>query len=356
MASRLRVAVLFGGRSHEHEVSLMSARNVVASLDPSKYEIVPIAVSRSGCWFLAELNDGTLPDAVSEDGDEICLLPGGGGRALLVPRSGSPREIQPIDILFPVLHGLHGEDGTIQGAAEVAGAPLAGCGLAGSACAIDKDIAKRLLREAGLPVARSITIRPGEKPSFEEIAEALGTPVFVKPARQGSSVGVGKASTAEEFEIALEEAFRCDRKVLAEEFIQAREVEFGVLEKPDGSLFVSVPGEIATADTHRFYTYEAKYIDADGAALQAPADLPPDVTEKLQDTARRAFKALECDGIARVDFFLRQDMSFVVNEINTIPGFTDISMYARAFAASGIPYTEILDHLIEFGLARARIG
>ncbi|NRG19488.1 D-alanine--D-alanine ligase [Rhizobiales bacterium] len=353
MAKRLRVAVLFGGRPHEHVVSLMSAQNVVASLDPSKYEVVPIAVSRSGRWFSMELNDGTLPGKISEEGDEICLFPGGGGRALLVPHFGTPREIAPIDILFPVLHGLHGEDGTIQGAAEVAGVPLAGCALAGSACAIDKDIAKRLLREAGLPVAKSVTIRSGEKPSFEEIAEVLGTPVFVKPARQGSSVGVGRASSAEEFESALAEAFRCDRKVLAEEFIQGREIEFGILEKPDGSVLVSVPREIAPADTHRFYTYEAKYIDADGAHLSAPADLSPDVAEKLRGTARRAFRTLECDGMARVDFFVRPDMSFVVNEINTIPGFTDISMYARAFAASGIPYPEILDCLIEFGFSRA---
>ncbi|MXN65804.1 D-alanine--D-alanine ligase [Stappia sp. GBMRC 2046] len=353
MAKRLRVAVLFGGRSHEHEVSLLSARNVVASLDPSKYEVVPIAVTRSGRWIPVGFDARKFPEKSPEDGDEMCLLPGGNGRTLLVPRGGTPSEVPPIDILFPVLHGLHGEDGTIQGAAEVAGVPLAGCGLAGSACAIDKDIAKRLLREAGLPVARSVTIRSGEKPSFEEIAGALGTPVFLKPARQGSSVGVAKASTAEEFKNALAEAFRCDRKVLAEEFVQGREIEFGVLEKPDGSVLVSLPGEIAPADTHRFYTYEAKYVDAKGAILNAPADLPGEVTERLQSAALSAFTALECDGMARVDFFVRPDMSFVVNEVNTIPGFTDISMYARAFAASGVSYPEILDHLIEFGLARA---
>lgn len=356
MANRLRVAVLFGGRSHEHEISHLSARNVVASLDPLKYEVVPVAITRAGRWIAADLEENRLPSDIPVDGEELCLLPGGNGRALLVPHSGAPREIPAIDILFPVLHGLHGEDGTIQGAASVAGVPLAGCDLAGSANAIDKDIAKRLLREAGLPVARSVTIPTGGKPSFEEIAEALGTPVFLKPARQGSSVGVGRAGTAEEFESALAEAFLCDRKVLVEEFVQGREVEFGILEKADGSVLVSLPGEIVPADTHRFYTYEAKYVDAEGAILNAPADLPGEVTERLQATALSAFKALECDGMARVDFFVRPDMSFVVNEVNTIPGFTDISMYARAFAASGISYPEILDCLIESGLARARIN
>ena len=354
MAKRLRVAVLFGGQSDEHDVSMLSASNVVKALDPAKYDVVPVGVTRSGKWLAVDLVGGGLPDRVPDDGVELCLLPGGKGRLLAVPQAGQPHELPAIDVLFPVLHGLHGEDGSIQGLAEAVGVPFAGCGILGSATAIDKDIAKRLLREAGLPVARSVTIRRGETPSFEALTERLGSPVFVKPARQGSSVGVSKARTAEEFRTALAEAFRFDRKVLVEEFVQGREIEFSVLEQPGGELIVSLPGEIAPAAAHGFYTYEAKYLDADGAALSIPADLPGDATQRLRDMAARAFHALGCDGMARVDFFVRADLSAVVNELNTIPGFTDISMYAKALAASGIPYPEILDRLIAHGLARAQ--
>jgi D-alanine-D-alanine ligase len=354
MTTRQRIAVLFGGRSAEHDVSILSASNVVKAIDTSKYEIVPIGISRGGQWFLAELgDDGTLP-AVPDSGTEISLLPGGNGRLLALPKNGTAHELPRTDVLFPVLHGPFGEDGSVQGLAEVAGVPFVGCGVLGSAAAMDKDIAKRLLREAGLPVARSVTLRAGDEPSFDKITEALGSPVFVKPARQGSSVGVSKAGNAEEFRAALREALAHDRKVLVEEFVAGREIEFGVLEHGDGTLTVSVAGEIIPAASHGFYTYEAKYIDADGAALQVPANLSDAATRQLQDMSRRAFQAPGCEGMARVDFFVRTDGSTLVNEVNTIPGFTNISMYPKTLAASGIAYSDLVSRLIEHAIERAR--
>ncbi|QCI69542.1 D-alanine--D-alanine ligase family protein [Phreatobacter stygius] len=354
MTTKLRIAVLFGGRSAEHDVSILSAGNVVKAIDPAAYEVVPIAITRNGRWLLADLQNGELPAAVPERGIEVSLVPGGKGRLVALPPDQPPRELPPVDVLFPVLHGLFGEDGSVQGYAEIADIPFVGCGVLGSACAMDKDIAKGLLRAAGLNVARSVTLRPADSASFADISGALGVPVFIKPARQGSSVGVSKAATAEAFEIALRNAFQHDDKVLVEEFVQGREIECGVLEDGDGALTVSVPGEIVPAESHGFYSYDAKYIDAAGAALCVPAELAETATRQVQDLSRLAFQALGCEGMARVDFFVRPDLSMVVNEINTIPGFTNISMYPKAFAASGIPNSELVDRLIKHGLGRAR--
>lgn len=354
MTDRMRVAILLGGQSAEHEVSLLSAGNVVKAIDKAKYDVVPILISKSGQWRLLELQNGVLPDPIPESGAEICLLPGGRGRLLSLAQGAAPEELPAIDILFPVLHGLDGEDGSVQGLAQVAGVPLAGCGIVGSANALDKDIAKRLLREGGLAVARSITVRRGEAPSFDDVSEELGLPLFVKPARQGSSVGVSKAATAEEFGAALTEGFKYDRKVLVEEFVQGREIECSVLEQANGETIVSVPGEIVTAASHGFYTYEAKYLDESGAEVVVPADLPGEVADRIRALAKQAFHALGCDGMARVDFFVRPDMSAVVNEINTIPGFTNISMYPKALAATGIAYPDLIDRVIQHGLARGR--
>ncbi|MCV9996877.1 D-alanine--D-alanine ligase [Pararhizobium sp. YC-54] len=353
MMSKLRVAVLFGGRSAEHDVSVLSARNVFKALDAEKYDVVAILIDRDGKWFLQDLVDGSLPDRLPAVDTQVCLLPGGRGRVFSVPEDGRARELPPIDILFPVLHGPHGEDGSVQGLAEVAMVPFAGCGILGSATAIDKDVAKRLLNEAGLPVARALTFHQGDAPAFDDVAAALGLPVFVKPARQGSSVGVSKARTADDFRAALAEGFRHDQKLLVEEFVEGREIECSILEHAGGTLVASLPGEIIPAGGHGFYSYDAKYIDPDGAILSIPAQLPDDTTQKLRSMAQSAFRALGCDGMARVDFFVRPDMSAVVNEVNTIPGFTDISMYAKALAASGIAYADIIDRLIEHGLARA---
>jgi D-alanine-D-alanine ligase len=282
-------------------------------------------------------------------------LPGGCGRIVALPPNSEPRELLKIDILFPVLHGLHGEDGSVQGVAEVARVPLAGCGILGSATALDKDIAKRLLNEAGLPVAPFVTIHPETAPAFEDVQSALGLPLFIKPARQGSSVGVSKVSTESDYAAALVEGLRHDRKLLAEQFIRGREVECSVLENTDGNLFVSRPGEIVPAESHGFYTYDAKYVDENGAALIVPAELP-DVTESaIRVMAAKAFRAVGCDGMARIDFFVTPDMRVLINELNTIPGFTDISMYSKAMAASGVSYSDIIDRLVAHGLARANL-
>lgn len=348
---RPRIGVLFGGRSAEHDVSVLSATNVLRALDPARYEAVPIFVARDGRWLESALVDGA--PARPQDGTQLALVPGGKGRMVAIPEGGAPRETAAIDLLFPVLHGLHGEDGSVQGLAEVARVPLVGCGILGSAVALDKDVAKRLLREAGIATARGLTIRRDAIPAFADLAAALGLPVFVKPARQGSSVGVSKVAREDDYRAALEEGFRHDDKLLAEEFVSGREIECSVLEEPDGALFVSRAGEIVPAAAHGFYTYDAKYVDADGAALRVPAELPEGVEDKVRDMAAQAFRALGCDGMARADFFVTGDMRILVNELNTIPGFTDISMYSKAMAASGVGYAEILDRLIARALARA---
>jgi D-alanine-D-alanine ligase len=349
--TRLRIAVLFGGRSSEHDVSVMSGTNVMRALDPQKYDALPVFVTREGRWLQSRFGNGDLERPAT--GIEICLVPGGRGRFLMIGPDGKTAEGGRIDILFPVLHGLHGEDGAVQGLCEVARVPLAGCGILGSATALDKDIAKQLLKAAGLPVARSVTIHQEVSPVLEELEGELGLPLFIKPARQGSSVGVRKVSGSQEFAPALAEAFEHDRKLLAEEFIAGREIECSVLEDTKGGLFVSRPGEIVPAESHGFYSYDAKYIDEAGAALKVPAELSPEVEGRMREMAARAFRALGCDGMARVDFFLMGDMRLVVNEVNTIPGFTDISMYSKAMAASGVGYSEIIDRLVEHGMARA---
>lgn len=351
MADKLRIGVLFGGRSAEHDVSVLSATNVMKALDPARYDAMPIFVTREGLWLASAFEDGVL--ATPSSGPELSFMPGRKGRAIAVPAHGTPHELH-IDILFPVLHGLHGEDGAVQGLAEVANVPLAGCGITGSANALDKDVAKRLFNEAGVPTARSVTIHDGAAPAFGALETTLGLPIFIKPARQGSSVGVSKVSTEVDYEKALAEGFRHDGKLLAEEFIHGREIECAVLEHADGSLFVSRTGEIIPAQSHGFYSYDAKYIDADGAALKVPAELPQEVEDHIRAFAVRAFRALGCDGMARADFFVTPDMRILVNELNTIPGFTDISMYSKVMAASGVSYPEIIDRLVEHGLARAR--
>ncbi len=269
------------------------------------------------------------------------------------PAGGAPHELPRIDILFPVLHGLPGEDGSVQGLAEVADVPLAGCGIAGSAVALDKDIAKRLFNQAGLPAARSLTIHAGAAATFTELESALGLPFFIKPARQGSSVGVAKVHASQEYSAALAEGFRYDSKLLAEEFVRGREIECAVLEDADGGLFVSRCGEIVPAERHGFYSYDAKYIDETGALLNVPADLPQDVEDRVRETAAKAFRVLGCDGMARADFFVTEDGGVRVNELNTIPGFTNISMYSKVMAASGVSYVEVIDRLVAHGLARA---
>jgi len=352
LSSKIRVAVLFGGRSAEHEVSILSAANVLEAIDRDRFDVVPIAIDRSGRWFL--LDDGAAASpAVPQSGVEVALLPGGKGRLIAIDASGTRKDVKPVDVVFPVLHGPFGEDGSVQGYAETADVAYVGCGVFASAAAMDKAMAKTLLRAQGLAVAEARSLRKGEVVAFEELQRDLGPVLFIKPARQGSSVGVSRVGgNGADFATALEAAFQHDDKVLVEAFVDGREIECSVLERADGSLIVSDPGEIVTAAHHDFYSYDAKYLDADGAVVKVPADVSEPVRVKARSMAVEAFRALGCEGTARVDFFLLPDDSLVVNELNTIPGFTNISMYAKALAASGISYRQLISELIDHAVAR----
>lgn len=342
-ASKLRVGILFGGESAEHEVSLQSALNVVQAIDREKYEVVLVGVDKRGRWRLADsidfLRNAADPRLISlgEGGKSVALLPG---------------QSSGLDVVFPVLHGPMGEDGSVQGLLRLAHIPFVGSGVLASAIAMDKDVSKRLLRAGGVPVARSLTLRRGSDPApdFEELSERLGIPFFLKPANMGSSVGVHKVHEREGFHLSLADAFSYDEKVMAEEFIEGRELECSVLgnEEP----MASVPGEVVAH--HDFYSYEAKYLDQEGAELKIPAELPAEMTGRVQLLAIQAFRILECEGMARVDFFLRNDGELLVNEVNTIPGFTRISMYPKLWEASGIGYTELIDRLLQLALQRDR--
>ncbi|HXG50087.1 MAG TPA: D-alanine--D-alanine ligase [candidate division Zixibacteria bacterium] len=354
MKRKLRVAVLYGGKSAEHEISLISARNVVAAMDRRKYRVEAIAIDGRGRWYLDErqrlLSGGARRVPARRAGTLLAVLPGGGGRSL-IPVSAH-RALQAIDVVFPVLHGPFGEDGTVQGLLELMDLPFVGAGVLGSALGMDKDVMKRLLRDAGIPVARFLAFTSAERESidFGSVRRLLGLPLFVKPANLGSSVGISKAGDRDEFERAVREAFRFDRKILVEQFVAGREIECSVLgnERPVASL----PGEIVTR--HEFYSYRAKYVDAHGAELVIPARLPERVVEAVRRTAVRTFQVLGCEGMARVDFFVKRGGRVVVNEINTIPGFTQISMYPKLWEASGVSYPALIDRLIELALERHR--
>ncbi len=348
--SAITVGLLYGGQSAEHDVSLMSAANVMKAMDRARYAVVPIAIGRDGLWWLnADEGDTAIPSAGA--GTQVALVPGGRGRLVAVDGAGGV-PLPKIDILFPVLHGRFGEDGTVQGYAEMAGVPYAGCGLLGSAAAMDKAIAKRLLQEAGIPVARAASLTDPQQISIAELEATFGYPFFVKPARQGSSFGVSRVDGMQAVRPALEKAFEFDGKILVEEFVRGREIECAVLEHPGGKLTVSAPGEIVTASKHDFYNYEAKYFDPDGAAIIIPAEVPADVVGQAKALAARAFRALGCDGLARVDFFLLEDGRLFVNEVNTMPGCTNRSMFPLALADAGISYSGWIDTAIAFGLAR----
>jgi D-alanine-D-alanine ligase len=329
VSKRVRVAVLLGGRSSEHEISLESARSVLEALDPERYETVAVEIGRDGRW---ELGTG------SDDGSVAETLP--------VPTAKVPATLGEVDVVFPVLHGPFGEDGTVQGLLELAGVPYVGAGVLGSALAMDKDVFKAVMRDRGIPVTRNITLRQGQAPE-----NPFGYPVFVKPARLGSSVGISKVNSEDELGPAVELAFRHDEKVLVEEFVSGVEVECGVLgnEKP----LASLPGEIVS---HGFegadwYDFSAKY-DEGGMDLVVPPRLPQETIERVQDLAVRSFVAGECEGMARVDFFVRDDGEVLLNELNTIPGFTATSVYAKLFEASGVPYAELVDRLVQLALER----
>lgn len=349
---KLRVAIVFGGRSAEHEVSLQSARNVIESLDKERYEPVLIGIDKDGRWFLNEnsiqLLDAGDPKLIRLSGsrDEIALLPNGSGSKLI--NLSENASIGGIDVIFPVLHGPYGEDGTIQGLAKLANLPCVGAGILGSSVGMDKDVMKRLLRDAGLPIGKFVTLTATNrgKYSYDQLTHQLGNILFVKPANLGSSVGISKVRNAQEYEKALELAFSYDLKVVVEEEIKGREIECAILgnENPKAS----IPGEVIPHTD--FYSYEAKYLDEHGAGLEIPAKLQEHLVKKVQEVAIDTYKALECLGLARVDVFLTPDEKIIVNEINTIPGFTRISMYPKLWEFSGISYTDLVDQLIQFAI------
>ena len=338
---KTRVGVIFGGRSGEHEVSLRSAESVIRALDPGKYEVVPIAITPQGRWL--------------STGNSVAMLPAGeavqqalvGTESMAI--SPEPDGESPVDVLFPIVHGTYGEDGTIQGLLELAGVPYVGAGVLGSAVGMDKDVMKRLLREAGLPVGDFWAVLSRDTERFlKEVAKSLPYPVFVKPANLGSSVGISKAHDIGELPAALSLAAEFDRKIVIEKGIDAREIEISVLGNDD--LKASIPGEIIPK--REFYDYAAKYV-TDDSELLIPAPLDANQIQQAQDLAIRAFRALECAGMARVDLFLeRPTGKFLVNEINTLPGFTSISMYPKLWEASGLPYPALIDRLIELAIER----
>lgn len=360
--AKLRVAVLYGGRSGEHEVSLQSAASVINHLDRDRFEIVPVAIDKQGRWLLNDISllEGKKSLPVFKDAPNVLLPPNVaeiGRDSTLIPL-GQGGQARAIDVVFPVMHGPLCEDGTIQGLLELADVPYVGCGVLASAIAMDKEMAKRVARDAGIPIVPYIVLKSeqwkNEKAgAAEKIAKELGYPVFVKPANLGSSVGVHKVIDASGLNAALSDAFRYDTKVLVEVAIYAREIELSVLENPEagGDPLVSVPGEINPS--HEFYSYEAKYLDENGAELIIPANLDAEQTKQARKIGGEIFSAVECEGMARVDLLLdRGTGKFFFNELNTIPGFTSISMYPKMWEASGIPYRELLSRLVDLALAR----
>ena len=349
---KLRVGILFGGKSAEHEVSLQSAKNIADAIDKNKYEVCLIAIDKAGHWllpnqaeFLLNTSDPKTIALNTLGNESVALVPQSSGEVTNLSRSGA---LPAVDVVFPILHGPFGEDGTVQGLLKLAGVPFVGASVLGSAVGMDKDVMKRLLRDAGLPIVKFKVLRQGEVVDFAAISVELGTPLFIKPANLGSSVGVSKAKNKQEFEEAVAHAFEFDTKIIVEEFVAGRELECAVLgnQNPDASGV----GEIIPH--HEFYSYDAKYIDEDGASLIIPADIPTEATERLRSLATLVFKTLSCEGLARVDFFYTKEGTLFVNEINTMPGFTNVSMYPRLWGAAGISYTDLITRLIDLALER----
>jgi D-alanine-D-alanine ligase len=355
MTKKIRVGILFGGKSAEHEISLLSAKSVVEAMDKQKYEIVLIGINKSGEWFLHEDINRCLANA---NNPKLVQLQAPKENVTLVAREmGSPLVSlsgnvldRPLDVIFPILHGTYGEDGTVQGLLKLANIPFVGAGVLSSAIAMDKDVMKRLFRDAGIPTANFLTfsINQHKTMNFEQIVQTLGCPFFIKPANLGSSVGISKVKNKAEFAKKVAYAFQFDRKILIEEFIQGREIECSVLgnEEPIASL----PGELIPQ--HEFYSYEAKYLDENGALFEIPARLTESEIETIQSLAIKAYQTLCCEGMARVDMFLQKDGRVVLNELNTIPGFTKISMYPKMWEASGLLYADLIDRLIKLAIDR----
>lgn len=350
MQQKIRVGILFGGKSAEHEISLLSAKSVIEALNKDKYEPVLIGIDKNGEWHLCDSVQFLMHDDnpklvhLKDTKESTTLVLKEKGGHLMSLASGKRQN--PIDVIFPVLHGTYGEDGTVQGLLKLANIPFVGSGVLGSAVGMDKDVMKRLLRDADIPIAKFMIAK--HKVDFDTAFQKLGLPFFVKPANLGSSVGISKVKRESDFAKALAHAFEYDSKVLLEEYIPGKEIECSVLgnEEPIASL----PGEVIPL--HEFYSYEAKYLDEKGAEFKIPADLDCETVSRIQALAIKTYQTLCCEGMARVDFFLRDDGQLYVNELNTIPGFTKISMYPKMWEASGLAYTDLLDSLIQLAIDR----
>jgi len=360
-----RVGLLFGGRSSEHGISCLSAASVLSVIDRTKYEVVAIGISPEGRWVMANddaahyaLANGELP-SIDGSGTEVVLAGDPTRGNLLISEPGAiPRSLGNLDVLFPLLHGPYGEDGTIQGLCELAGIAYVGSGVLASATAMDKPIMKALFAQAGLTNTEFIAVsqRQWEQDPAkvaQRVKTELGFPVFVKPARAGSSQGISKVDSAQALVSAILEAQRHDPRVIIEKAVVGREIECGVLGTIDGGAETTLPAEIRVIGKHEFYDFEAKYLD-DSTVLDVPADLSDSIKAEIRRQSLVAFEALGCEGLARVDFFLTEDNQIIINEINTMPGFTPTSMYPRMWAASGIDYSTLVDRLIQLALYRRR--
>jgi D-alanine-D-alanine ligase len=365
-ARKTRVAVVFGGRSAEHAISCVSAGSVLAALDPERYEVVPVGITRDGRWVLHDgaalaIEGGKLPEVI--DGTAVSLVgdPAGRGLAVLEPGQAIGR-LTEVDVVFPVLHGAYGEDGTIQGLLEMSGLPYVGSGVFASAASMDKEFTKKLLAAAGIPQGDHVVLRdsrgaicPDPAVLDDAARERLGLPVFVKPSRAGSSIGITRVTDWAQFPGAVATAAAVDRKVIVEAAVPGREVECGVLARPGGRLpDASLPAEIRLRPGTEWYDFDAKYLE-DAVEFDVPANLTAEQTAAVQEISRRAFLAMDCRGLARVDFFLSTDPAtgadrWVVNEVNTMPGFTPISMFPRMWAATGVSYPELVDRLLASAL------
>jgi D-alanine-D-alanine ligase len=359
---RVRVAVVFGGRSNEHAISCVSAGSILRNLDPERFDVVAIGITPDGSWVLTDGNPDALaitnrqlPGVSSESGTELALAADPRRAGQLVSLSpGGAEVLASVDVVFPVLHGPYGEDGTIQGLLELAGLPYVGAGVLASAAGMDKEFTKKLIVAEGLPVGAYEVLRPSQSTLDTGLRERLGLPVFVKPARGGSSIGVSRVTSWDELPAAVAHARQHDPKVIVEAAVIGRELECGVLEFPDGTVKASTVGEIRVAGVRgredSFYDFATKYLD-DAAELDVPAKVDDDVSDAVRELAIRAFRAIDCQGLARVDFFLTDDGP-IINEVNTMPGFTTISMYPRMWAASGVDYPTLVATMVETALAR----
>ena len=356
---KTRIAVVFGGRSSEHAVSAVSAGSILAALDPDEYDVVPVGITREGRWVLTDgdpqslaIAGRRLPEITASSGTAV-VLPGdptSGGLVVLDPADGA-RALGDVDVVLPVLHGIYGEDGTIQGLLEMAGVPYVGAGVFASAAAMDKEFTKKLAAAENIPVGPYAVLRAGAALSQAD-KERLGLPVFVKPARAGSSYGISKVSSWDDLDTAITAARAYDPKVLVEAAVIGREIECGVLEgEAGGAPEPSLLAEVRVVRDHEFYDFEAKYLE-DSCEFDIPAGLPNHITRRVQEYACRTFAALDCAGLARVDFFVTPELDIYLNEINTMPGFTSTSMFPRMWAAAGLEYPKLVSRLIRTALAR----